>query len=744
MNFLSPAFLMALPLVGVPILIHFFSRRQRDPIRWGAMEFLLASATPRRRFLRLRDLLLLLLRIAMVLALIGALAQPMLSSNLIGSTGPRDVILIVDNSMSTARRVGGESVFDLELSEAGKILDQLKANDSVRIVLASPAPAWLNDSPVVGGSGALHELNAHLHEVKPNDGSAGMLECFQTALQAEPASKNAARLITALTDGQAHGWRAETPGAWSSIQALAKKSAMPVAMRVIIPEGVSGSAANLTVERVTASRPVVGVGQPVTLTASVKNNGAQSSPATSLSWSTKEDSLGLSAIPTLAPGASTTVTLSQPFMAAGLCGIECRLASQDDLEPDNSADFLLEVTREIPILIIEGEPESDPAQSDTRYFMAALGYDNECKLSTTAPSLFQPKLINYEQLPKEDLSAYQAVVLADVPRVSADSARKLQRFVDSGGGLWIALGEQTDVTAFNEAFYEKNSALSALPLRQPVGDADNHEKFVAVVPPDASHPATALLADTHRLDIDRVRIYRRHQFDSDNNSSATVLLRAEGGAPVAVEKDSGRGRVIVMAIPLGLAWSSLPLSHSYVVMAREWLWYLTEPGLTRRNLRAGEMLQAIAPLETSSGNASLQTPNGRVLQLFGQEEEGRMVYRFAKTQYPGEYRLTISDSTKGSRIEQFLVGRDPEESDLTPLNAGQMAALGQAGDLQFGGHPLFQPPGQKIAAPPKALAMWLLSILIILMLVELAVSSWLACARRGVSAPVSMEPVIRA
>ena len=69
MSLLSPAFLWALPLVAVPVLIHLFARRQRGVIRWGAMEFLLTSAIPRRRFLRLRDLLLMLLRAAIVLAI---------------------------------------------------------------------------------------------------------------------------------------------------------------------------------------------------------------------------------------------------------------------------------------------------------------------------------------------------------------------------------------------------------------------------------------------------------------------------------------------------------------------------------------------------------------------------------------------------------------------------------------------------------------------------------------------------
>ena len=701
MSFLSPAFLLGLPLVAIPVLIHFFSRKQRTPIRWGAMEFLLASATPRRRFLRLRDLLLLLLRIAIVLALIGALAQPMLSSSWVGSAGPRDVILVIDNSMSTARRLGGGTVFDRELDEAAKVMHQLKGTDMLRILLASPAPEWLADSPVAGGSSNLRELEARVRQLKPNDGAADIMQCVQSAMQAEPAGKDVSRFITVVTDGQAHGWRAETPGVWSAIRALAKKAPLPVVTRIFVPEGVSAPVDNLAVEKITAARAVVGVGQPVTLTASIKNTGTGPSAATSLAWSTREESLGVSTVPALQPGVGTTVSLSQPFATPGMLEVSCHLAGQDDLPLDNSARFPVDVTQSVPVLLVEGEPQADLDESDSRYFLAALGYSGDAKEAMPSASIFRPKLINYERLRTEELSSYQCIVLADIPRLPADLVQKLVRYVNSGGGLWIALGEQTDVSAFNQAFFEQNAGLSALPLRQPVGNADDREKFIALTPPSPDHPATALLADTHRLDIDRVRIYRHHQFDVDLGTTTTVLLRAEGGAPVAIEKDLGRGRVVVMAVPFGPEWSNLPLCHSYVVMVREWLWYLTESGLVKRNLLAGEVLQATEPAEASNGGASLTIPAGRLAQLFGLEEDGRLVFRYPKTQCPGEYTLTLADAAQGSRPEKFLVSRDPEESNLTPLTKEQMTALTEAGGMEFGGDLLFNPPPRKSPRRPR-------------------------------------------
>ena len=47
MSFLSIAFLTALPLAAVPILLHLFDRRRNVVIEWGAMDFLMEAAAQR-------------------------------------------------------------------------------------------------------------------------------------------------------------------------------------------------------------------------------------------------------------------------------------------------------------------------------------------------------------------------------------------------------------------------------------------------------------------------------------------------------------------------------------------------------------------------------------------------------------------------------------------------------------------------------------------------------------------------
>src|SRR2546426_150495 len=102
MSFLNSALLIGLPLAALPVIIHLLNRRRRDSIRWGAMQFLLEAMPRCRRFMRLSDLILMLLRTAAIALFIFALAQPLLKSSLFGPRGPRDVVLVIDDSLSTS------------------------------------------------------------------------------------------------------------------------------------------------------------------------------------------------------------------------------------------------------------------------------------------------------------------------------------------------------------------------------------------------------------------------------------------------------------------------------------------------------------------------------------------------------------------------------------------------------------------------------------------------------------------
>src|SRR5438067_822523 len=107
-DFINPAYMVAgAALVSAPIIIHLINRMRYKRIRWAAMEFLLKSQKRNRRRLIIEQLILLLLRCALV-ALAGFLV-----ARYVGGAGiatPKDVVhlVVLDDTLSMRDRFKDE------------------------------------------------------------------------------------------------------------------------------------------------------------------------------------------------------------------------------------------------------------------------------------------------------------------------------------------------------------------------------------------------------------------------------------------------------------------------------------------------------------------------------------------------------------------------------------------------------------------------------------------------------------
>src|SRR6478735_10184810 len=101
MAFLAPYMLLGGLAAAIPIALHFFYRSRYRNVPWAAMKFLLAAIEQTSRRLKFQELLLLILRVALMLLLAFALARPTLRSAGISGRGDAvDAVLIIDQSMS--------------------------------------------------------------------------------------------------------------------------------------------------------------------------------------------------------------------------------------------------------------------------------------------------------------------------------------------------------------------------------------------------------------------------------------------------------------------------------------------------------------------------------------------------------------------------------------------------------------------------------------------------------------------
>lgn len=150
MSFVFPAILGGLLLAGIPVLLHLILRQKPKTIPFPAFRFLVQKHRTNQRKLQLRHLLLLLLRMALLIALTLALARPRLFHEGLGlgSEKPAATLLVFDTTPSM-EWASSEGMSRLEEAKkrAIELVDALPAGSRFCIVDVGDGPSlrgeWL-------------------------------------------------------------------------------------------------------------------------------------------------------------------------------------------------------------------------------------------------------------------------------------------------------------------------------------------------------------------------------------------------------------------------------------------------------------------------------------------------------------------------------------------------------------------------------------------------------------------------
>ncbi|HET7583513.1 MAG TPA: VWA domain-containing protein [Gemmatimonadaceae bacterium] len=196
-SFLSPLFLLAAAAAAIPLLIHLMRRRIGTRMEFPAVRYLARAEREHSRKLRLRNLLLMLLRLAAVLLIALAAARPIARVGG-GSHAPTALAVVLDNSLSSTAIQDGRPVLDVLRAAARGVVSRAGASDRVWLVTA--------DAVVHGDSRA-----AVLDAIARTDalGGAGEPErALERAAAVVRRSSLDEREVVVVTDGQRTAWRA--------------------------------------------------------------------------------------------------------------------------------------------------------------------------------------------------------------------------------------------------------------------------------------------------------------------------------------------------------------------------------------------------------------------------------------------------------------------------------------------------------------------------------------------------------
>lgn len=196
MGFLNPLWLLLGAAVAIPLIIHLLQRHQGPRVVFPAVRYLKRAEREHARRIKLRQLILLLLRVAAVLFIAFAAARPFLRGAGSGHE-PSAVVIVLDNSLSSGYVTGDRRVLDELKDRALETIERAGPDD--RFWLLRAGSPW---EPALPGDAAT--TARRIRETQPSAGTADLIAAVTRAraILAQGA-EGRAREIEVLSDLQA-------------------------------------------------------------------------------------------------------------------------------------------------------------------------------------------------------------------------------------------------------------------------------------------------------------------------------------------------------------------------------------------------------------------------------------------------------------------------------------------------------------------------------------------------------------
>jgi uncharacterized membrane protein len=624
MNFSNPWFLIGSAAVAVPIIIHLVRREQAKRRPFPSLMFLhrIPQKSVRRR--RLRDLLLLALRCLALVLLVLAFARPFIAGLRSRQGQGRNLVILLDTSysMQYGRR------FERARERARSLVKEADPKDRIALIAFSQGYEIVH--PLSLDHGAMLNDLANITPTVDATNYVQALRGAQSVLRGAAGQENTVALIS---DFQASGWN---------------KSNEPLSLKAqLVPNDVAdGDGANVACVGIEADPVVYASKYEEKLPAKLMNFGDQ--PQSVRARLKVNDQL-IEETTARLDGRAASVIGFKGFTLLdgsnrGVIEIE-----GDSFALDNRFCFTIEKAEPQAVLCLE----STPGASFYLQQALAVSQNNPYTLAVNSAS----------RAARTDLEKANVVILNDVAWLDEALVSQLQRWVEGGGGLIMAIARRADATAFNRRFGQ------LLPARLDKSVTPGGA-FEFLAPLDAAHPIFAPFAEARSGNFATARFYGYVQ--ATPKETSRVLARLTSGDPAVIERSVGAGKVLLFASSLDTSWNDLPLSPMYVPLIHQMLHYLHAVE-SRGGYTVGETVRI--PQAALAASIPIDSPSEQRLTADdGLSQDGRLFI----ARENGFYRLRFPQ-----RERYVAVNVDFRESDLRKLNVNEfVAAFGSDGQSQ--------------------------------------------------------------
>jgi hypothetical protein len=656
LTFLNSAYLFGLFAAAIPIVIHLLSRKRAVIYRFAAIDFILRSHRRVARRLRLKQLILMVLRTLMIVLIALSLSRPLLKRSrgvAFSQPGPSSSVIIIDNSFSMGYQLKGKSLFAEAKKAARRIVDSLEGEDNALIILCNSSPQVLLPDLTFNKSA----LEKAIAEAQLSFAPTDIGSCLSQARQVLSGSPLADKYLYLLTDLTKNGWRAE------SFYKRKGEEAEKIQLKVL-----DLSSGQRLPNRAIAGIEVAPVFREGRRDYSFKIKAKNFAPEPSgdllcqLYLGEQEISRGFLKIPA---GGEAVKDFSCPPGLEGAVFGRVDIA-QDNLTQDDTRYFKFSAGREIQALVVDGDPRSRIYQSESFYLEKALNPQKNSR------SLILPTISTREELSDYRFADFDLVILSNVEQLSSEKILELKRFVGDGGGLFITLGDRVDPDRYNQSFGE----LLPRPLRGISKVFLPGEGGQKLKEEGLDHPIVRIFQAAGGGKLGSANFFKIYLVEPSPEAGGDIIVRYDNDAPALLEREWGKGRVIVFTSTIDRDWNDLPIRTVYLPLIHQISQYLarTLTGEEGEEILVGQPKSLT--WEEKEEAIRVIDPRGKITLLPGKVKEGRREANYRETLIPGFYNV-LGQREGGDKLTEagFAVNVDLAESDLTRISPEEITKL---------------------------------------------------------------------
>lgn len=634
MIFLNPAVLFGLLAASIPVLIHLLNLKKLKKIEFSTLSFLKELQKNKIRKLKLKQWLLLALRVLIILLVVTAFARPTLKGVALGGTtsaAKTTAVFILDDTFSMSA-VGTEgSYFNQAKETINELLNNLQEGDEAALLLVSD-PGNEEITPTLN----LSEFRKQIKDADISFSSGTLNHSIIRAGEILDKSGNFNKEIYLLSDFQKG--RLESEGSLPDLSRLLNDKIK------LYTFNLSGKDIfNLGIDEFNVNTQIFEKDKPVSFKATVTNYSDQPADNTVLSLFIDGKRSAQQSI-TLSPGESKSLDMEAAANTTGYTGAFAEI-EDDDILQDNKRFTNFFIPDKIPTAVFYDN------QADIKFIETALNLTGEA-------GTIQLTEKNLNQLSSFDLSRFDVVIVDGAQNIS--DIERLKTFIENGGGLFLVPAENSKAADFAKI-------TSALGLPSPEGTAGSMNETANAVTfekVEYDHPIFKnIFSSAENKKLQSPDIYFHLKISTQGKG--TNIISLTDGTSFLSDYKIGKGKVLLLNTSPLLSWTNFPLKNIFAPLMLKSVFYLASKDKPENEYFAGQ------PVTVSLSGAVLprikvERPD-KTEELINLEKSGNLNFiTYNKTDVTGNYKIFSGDKD----IAAISVNTDPKESVMKYLTAG--------------------------------------------------------------------------